>query len=119
MVRSRSSFSGRASSGDACASASIRGRRWSSPETTRTRTPGLWWSRLNDPETLAADMAELFRIVGGDGKEYGPASIEEIRTWLDAGRADPDTLVREEGGTDWRKLGEVPELAAFLRPPAP
>ena len=53
----------------------------------------------------------MYRIVGEDGKEYGPVSLEEIRRWLIEGRVNADTMVMPEGGTRWQKLREYPELA--------
>lgn len=53
----------------------------------------------------------MYRIIGGDGKEYGPASAEQIRKWIAAGRASLDTRAKAEGGEDWQPLGEFPDFA--------
>jgi len=53
----------------------------------------------------------MYRIVGEDGKEYGPVSLEEIKRWLIEGRVNADTMVMPEGGTRWQKLREFPELS--------
>jgi hypothetical protein len=53
----------------------------------------------------------MYRIVGEDGKEYGPVSLEEIKRWLIEGRVNADTMVMPEGGTRWQKLKEYPELS--------
>ncbi len=53
----------------------------------------------------------MYRIVGEDGKEYGPVSLEEIKRWLIEGRVNADTMVMPEGGTRWQKLREYPELS--------
>ena len=29
-----------------------------------------------------------YRIIGSDLREYGPVDLEEIRKWIDEGRAD-------------------------------
>jgi len=60
----------------------------------------------------------MYRIVGEDGKEYGPVSLEEIRRWLIEGRVNADTMVMPEGGTRWQKLREYPELAGPAGPPS-
>jgi type II secretory pathway pseudopilin PulG len=52
----------------------------------------------------------MYRIIGGDGKEYGPVSAEQIQQWLKAGRVDALTKAAREGTTDWRPIGEFPEL---------
>ncbi len=54
----------------------------------------------------------MFKIIGADGKQYGPVSAEQIRQWFAEGRAKPETLVQAEGSADWKPLGQFPELAA-------
>jgi uncharacterized RDD family membrane protein YckC len=53
----------------------------------------------------------MFTILGGDGQEYGPASVEQIRAWITSGRANLDTRAKKQGETDWRRLGDFPEFA--------
>ena len=43
----------------------------------------------------------MFKIIGADGKQYGPVSVEQIRQWLAEGRAKPETLAQAEGSADW------------------
>lgn len=52
----------------------------------------------------------MFTIIGGDGKEYGPASIEQIRSWIAGGRANLETRAKLVGTDDWRTLGDFPEF---------
>lgn len=59
----------------------------------------------------------MYKIVGGDRKEYGPVTAEQIRQWLQEGRANGDTLVQAEGGV-WKKLSTYPEFADLLPPVA-
>ena len=54
----------------------------------------------------------MFKIIGADGKQYGPVSTEQIRQWLAEGRARPETLAQAEGSADWKPLGQFPEFAA-------
>jgi type II secretory pathway pseudopilin PulG len=54
----------------------------------------------------------MFKIIGGDGQEYGPISVEQIQQWLREGRANTQTKVLREGTMDWRTIGEIPELMA-------
>ncbi len=58
----------------------------------------------------------MYKIIGADGKEYGPVSAEQMRQWLNEGRVNKQTRVLREGAADWQTLGEVPELAAVLPP---
>jgi prepilin-type processing-associated H-X9-DG protein len=67
----------------------------------------------------------MYRILGADGKEYGPVTGEVLRQWVSQGRANALTKVKPEGGADWQTLASVPEFeAAFAAapgaaPPAP
>jgi hypothetical protein len=56
----------------------------------------------------------MFRIIGADGREYGPVSAETIRDWIAQGRANADTKVQAEGSTDWKPLSALPEFAEAL-----
>lgn len=63
----------------------------------------------------------MYKIIGADGKEYGPVSVDQLRLWLTEGRVNQQTRVLAEGSADWTTLGEVAELAAPapLSPPPP
>lgn len=54
----------------------------------------------------------MYTIIGGDGKEYGPATTAQVRTWLGAGRANLDTKAKALGSDEWRRLGDYAEFAA-------
>jgi hypothetical protein len=56
----------------------------------------------------------MYRILGADQKEYGPATAEQIRQWIKEGRLNPATLARSEGSADWKPLSQFPEFAADL-----
>ncbi|MEY4690223.1 MAG: hypothetical protein RIT19_548 [Verrucomicrobiota bacterium] len=60
----------------------------------------------------------MYRILGSDGNEYGPASSEQLGQWIRERRVDGDTRVQGDDG-QWRPLREVPELAGLLQPPPP
>lgn len=60
-----------------------------------------------------------YRIIGADGKTYGPVELEQIRRWLAEGRADSRTAVCPEGAGNWTYLGSLPELAAEFAGPPP
>jgi hypothetical protein len=55
-----------------------------------------------------------YRIIGADGKEYGPITPEVLRQWIAEGRADARTRVLAEGTTEWKTLAEVPEVSGLL-----
>lgn len=52
----------------------------------------------------------MYKIIGGDGKEYGPISGETLRGWIAQGRANAETRVLREGETTWQALGALPEF---------
>jgi hypothetical protein len=59
----------------------------------------------------------MFKILGVDGKEYGPVSAEVLRQWIADGRANAQSRVQTAGSTEWRPLSELPEFAADLAVP--
>jgi hypothetical protein len=69
----------------------------------------------------------MYRIIGADGKEYGPITADQLRQWIAEGRANAQTKILPEGTTEWRALGEFPEFfatsppgqAASVPPPPP
>jgi hypothetical protein len=63
----------------------------------------------------------MYKIIGTDGKQYGPVGAEQIRRWLAENRVNAQTLVQTEGAPDWKSLGSIPEFAPELKtvPPAP
>ena len=62
----------------------------------------------------------MYRIIGGDHQEYGPASEEQVKRWIKEGRANGQTLAQRDGETEWRPLAEFTEFAeASATPPAP
>jgi len=53
----------------------------------------------------------MYKIIGTDGKEYGPVAIEEIRRWIAENRVERQTPVWVAGTADWTFLGLLPEFA--------
>ena len=56
----------------------------------------------------------MFQMIGGDGREYGPVSAEQLNDWISAGRANGQTKARREGETDWKTLANFPEFTEGL-----
>jgi TM2 domain-containing membrane protein YozV len=61
----------------------------------------------------------MYKIVGTDGRQYGPVGAEEIRRWIAENRANAQTLVQKEGAQEWKPLGSIPEFASELKPAPP
>jgi len=55
-----------------------------------------------------------YTIIGGDKKEYGMVSADDMRRWITEGRLNAQTLVKAESDAEFRQLGEFPEFAAML-----
>lgn len=53
----------------------------------------------------------MYRIIGADGREYGPVSGEQVRQWIAEGRVNAQTRVWVEGAGPWRPLVECAEFA--------
>ena len=62
----------------------------------------------------------MYKIIGADGKEYGPVTSDQICQWIAEGRVNAQTKVQPAGSADWTRLGEVSEFAnAFGAPVTP
>ncbi len=57
----------------------------------------------------------MYKIIGGDQKEYGPISADDVRRWILEGRLNDRTLAWKEGGTEWKPLASFPEFLEPLR----
>ena len=55
-----------------------------------------------------------YKIIGDDKREYGPVGVDELRAWIQEGRANGQSLVQPDGTTGWQPLQTIPELAALL-----
>lgn len=61
----------------------------------------------------------MYKIIGADGKEYGPITANQLRQWVTQGRANAQTRMRLEGESEWRPLAAFPEFAdALAQPPS-
>ena len=52
----------------------------------------------------------MYKIVGADGKEYGPVGIEQMRQWTAEGRINAKTRVQQAGAAEWKTAADFPEL---------
>ncbi len=55
----------------------------------------------------------MYKIIGGDQKEYGPVSFDQLASWVRDNRANGQTVVQKDDGP-WVPLGTLPEFAAVL-----
>ncbi len=56
----------------------------------------------------------MYKILGADQKEYGPAGADQIRQWIAEGRVTRETPVQAEGSSEWKPLAGFPEFGAAL-----
>ena len=60
-------------------------------------------------------MANYF-IIGGDGKEYGPVTDNDVRQWAAEGRLAAQSLAKGEGDAEFRPLEKFSEFAEIFAP---
>ena len=58
----------------------------------------------------------MYKIIGADGRTYGPATVEQLRQWIAEGRANAQTQTLADGATEWKALGALPEFAGHFAP---
>ena len=57
----------------------------------------------------------MYKIIGTDGRPYGPVSVEEMRRWIAENRVNAQTPVQMEGSQEWKPLGSFSEFASGLK----
>jgi uncharacterized membrane protein len=55
-----------------------------------------------------------YTIIGGDKKEYGPISADDVRQWIAEGRLNAQSLAKGDTDTAWRTVASFPEFAEVL-----
>ncbi len=60
----------------------------------------------------------FYTIIGGDGKEYGGTTQEELRKWITEGRLNAKSLAKAESDAEFRPLSTFPEFADAFAPPS-
>jgi hypothetical protein len=59
-----------------------------------------------------------YTIIGGDGKQYGPITGDDLRKWISEGRLNAQSLAKADSDAEFRTLATFPELADAFAPPA-
>jgi hypothetical protein len=52
-----------------------------------------------------------YTVIGGDGKQYGPITGDELRKWVAEGRLNSQSLAKAESDAEFRILATFPEFA--------
>ena len=68
-------------------------------------------------------MENTYTIIGADGKQYGPITLEQLKSWIREGRVTGSTNVSRSDQEPWLRAEQWPELglaqsAAPARPTA-
>ncbi len=53
----------------------------------------------------------MYKVLGSDGKIYGPIPAETLRLWLAEGRVNGSTMIQVDDAADWRPLSSLPQFA--------
>ena len=61
----------------------------------------------------------MYKIIGADGREYGPVSGEQLRQWIAEGRVNAATQVQTDGSAGWQPLRALPEFTTATGIPTP
>src|SRR5438105_15943527 len=53
----------------------------------------------------------MYKIIGGDGKEYGPVDLAQMQRWRRENRINGATMVQAAEGGEWKPASSFPEFA--------
>lgn len=59
-------------------------------------------------------MSANYKIIGDDGREYGPAPAEQIKKWIAENRVERETPIFKDGALNWAFAGNLPEFAELF-----
>ena len=60
-----------------------------------------------------------YKIIGGDGREYGPVTLEELKGWVRDGRVGRQTQILRSDLGSWRAASQLQELQSDIAVLAP
>jgi uncharacterized RDD family membrane protein YckC len=55
-----------------------------------------------------------YKMIGGDGREYGPAPLEEMKSWIREGRVSGATLIWRSDSPSWVPASQFTEFQPEL-----
>jgi len=83
------------------------------PELTSPKGPVT--STPQQKDNSASPHISEYHFIGGDNKEYGPFSAEQIKRFMAENRLSANTSIKTTGG-EWKLASTYPELG-FISPP--
>jgi len=57
----------------------------------------------------------MYIIIGGDGKEHGSVTADDLRKWVAEGRLNAQSLVKAQGDAEFRPLSAFPEFTDIFQ----
>jgi hypothetical protein len=63
-------------------------------------------------------MELTYKVLGADGKEYGPVTVAQMQAWVREGRVPPRQQVKRSDMEHWAEAGAFSELQETYTPPA-
>ena len=64
-------------------------------------------------------METTYAMIGSDGQQYGPATLAQIKTWINEGRIGSQTQVWRSDTNTWLAASQYVELGLAPSPPPP
>lgn len=61
----------------------------------------------------------MFKVLGNDGREYGPVDAAVLRQWIGEGRAGAATQIRENDAAAWQPLASHTSFADLFQSSPP
>jgi len=62
-------------------------------------------------------MEPSYKIIGSDGNEYGPVTLDQLKDWIHEGRLDGETQVQRSDQNAWGPAASLSELGLTSSPP--
>ena len=59
----------------------------------------------------------MYQVIGADGRQYGPATADQVRLWIRQRRVERQTPLLAPGAAAWTTAGLQPEFAGDFPPP--
>lgn len=56
-----------------------------------------------------------YKIIGGDGREYGPVDLDELQEWIRDGRVGRSTLIWRDDLASWNPAARYAEIAGEIQ----
>ena len=76
------------------------------------------WTRrgrlLRSHTKSKSNMLPAYKILGSDGKEYGPVSADAVRLWIAQKRAQAATSAQADGDAHWQPLSSFTVLLPLM-----